>query len=69
MSRGVGNAGYAVDCAADGEYALKRLGLGLSIVAWIVKVHRGNIHVDSKPRQGTAFSVVLPSGMKAAAVR
>jgi heavy metal sensor kinase len=38
------------------------LGLGLSFVAWIVKAHRGSIHVESKPGQGTRFEVRLPRG-------
>lgn len=56
----------APGAAPGGE---KGLGLGLSFVAWIVKVHGGTIHVDSTPGQGTVFSVILPSGVKAAAAR
>lgn len=40
----------------------KGLGLGLSFVAWIVKVHKGTIHVESEPGKGTEFLVRLPKG-------
>ncbi len=35
-------------------------GLGLSAVVNIVKEHRGNIRVESRPGQGTKFMIVLP---------
>ncbi len=38
----------------------KGLGLGLSFVAWIVKAHRGTIHVESTVGQGSRFIVSLP---------
>ncbi len=40
-------------------------GLGLSIVYQIVTAHRGYIWADSKPGEGTVFSVELPVGMEA----
>lgn len=40
----------------------KGLGLGLSFVAWIVKVHGGSIDVRSTPGQGTTFTILLPVG-------
>jgi len=36
-------------------------GLGLSIVKAIVDAHKGRIEVQSSPREGTTFSVYLPS--------
>ncbi len=36
-------------------------GLGLSIVAWIVKLHHGDIQVTSKLGAGTKFKVTLPA--------
>ncbi|MFO7748995.1 MAG: ATP-binding protein, partial [Desulfobacteraceae bacterium] len=38
-------------------------GLGLSIVYGIVKDHRGNVTVNSKPGKGTVFTISLPSVM------
>lgn len=36
------------------------IGLGLSIVKSIVKFHKGDIEVKSKPREGATFIVILP---------
>lgn len=47
--------------SADAE---KGLGLGLSFVAWIVKAHGGTIDVESKPNEGTRFTVSLPTGLQ-----
>lgn len=38
----------------------KGLGLGLSVVYGIVQHHRGTIHVDSVPNEGTTFTIVIP---------
>jgi len=37
-------------------------GLGLSIVKFIVDAHKGKITVDSKPGEGSTFTVTLPVG-------
>lgn len=38
----------------------KGTGLGLSIVYGIIKMHRGQIEVDSQPGKGTVFTITLP---------
>jgi len=35
-------------------------GLGLAIVQKIIEAHRGKIEVESKPKKGTTFRVLLP---------
>ncbi len=40
----------------------KGIGLGLSIVSRIIEHHRGEIHLQSKPGQGTTFTIKLPTG-------
>jgi two-component system, OmpR family, sensor kinase len=41
-------------------------GLGLSIVKWIVDAHQGQIRVESRPNEGTVFTVLLPVQMSPA---
>lgn len=36
-------------------------GLGLAIAKWIVEAHGGSIRADSRPGQGTTFTVELPA--------
>lgn len=35
-------------------------GLGLSIAYWIVEAHKGKLEVESRPGQGTTFTIGLP---------
>jgi two-component system phosphate regulon sensor histidine kinase PhoR len=39
---------------------LKGLGIGLSLVQEVVKLHEGDIHVVSEPDRGTTFTVRMP---------
>ena len=43
----------------------KGTGLGLSISYGIVKQHKGEIDVKSRPGEGTAFTIKIPIGLKA----
>lgn len=38
----------------------KGTGLGLAIVARVIETHRGEVKVESKPGEGTTFSITLP---------
>jgi signal transduction histidine kinase len=49
---------YRVDKSRSKENG--GVGLGLSIVEWIVKAHHGEIKVESKLNEGTTFAIHLP---------
>lgn len=56
---------YRVDKArsrqrTNGDDEGTGVGLGLSIVQWLVKIHGGRIEVDSQTGRGTTFTVRLP---------
>ena len=42
----------------------KGYGLGLSYVAEVIKKHKGSIHVESKPGEGTIFRIMIPKQIK-----
>ncbi|ADL41616.1 integral membrane sensor signal transduction histidine kinase [Caldicellulosiruptor obsidiansis OB47] len=54
------NRFYRVDKARTTE----GIGLGLSIVDWIVKIHKGRINVTSKIGIGSCFEIILPKEQK-----
>jgi len=45
---------------ADNALEYDGFGVGLSICAGIIELHKGNIQVESKPNQGSTFIVHLP---------
>jgi len=47
--------------------AVKGTGLGLSVSYGIIKRHQGDIKVESKPGQGTVFTIALPITRKVSA--
>ncbi|BEQ15427.1 sensor histidine kinase [Desulfoferula mesophila] len=51
------NRFYRADLSGTGR--LEGLGIGLSLVQEIVKLHNGDIRVESEPGQGTTFTVTL----------
>lgn len=52
------NRFYRVDDAR--KYNPDGSGLGLSIVKWIVKEHKGKVKVNSEIKKGTTFTIQLP---------
>jgi len=51
---------FRADPARSSE--VEGVGLGLSLVQWIVDRHHGRIEVDSEPEKGSTFTVLLPLG-------
>ncbi|HHP7236691.1 MAG TPA: ATP-binding protein [Desulfobacterales bacterium] len=64
IDTGCGIASEHLDHIFDPFYTTKAegqgTGLGLSIVYGVVKVHRGDIQVDSRPGEGTRFVLTFP---------
>ena len=64
IDTGCGIASEHLDHIFDPFYTTKAegqgTGLGLSIVYGVVKVHRGDIRVDSRPGEGTRFVLTFP---------
>jgi heavy metal sensor kinase len=50
---------YRVDSSRTKE--IDGVGLGLNLAKWIVDHHGGDIHVTSKPSQGSCFTLRLPA--------
>ena len=46
--------------AGDDLYKTDGIGLGLTLVKWIVELHRGTISVESVSGKGTSFFITLP---------
>ena len=49
---------YRADPSRSKE--IRGVGLGLSLVKWIVEQHGGTTKVESQPNQGSRFSLILP---------
>ncbi len=58
---------YRVD-AAHPRTEWGSSGLGLAIVEWIIRVHRGSVTVESTPGQGSTFTILLPLASEELAV-
>lgn len=47
------------------QHTIKGYGLGLNYVASVIKNHRGSITVESKPNEGSTFTITLPGNIAA----
>jgi len=54
--------GKFVRGAAARASHVKGTGIGLAMVRHIVRAHHGEVRIDSRPGEGSAFSIVLPAG-------
>jgi signal transduction histidine kinase len=59
------NRFYQANISGTGR--LEGLGIGLSLVQEIVRLHGGDIRVESEPKKGTTLTVVLEASHEGSA--
>ena len=52
--------------SASRDSSAKGAGLGLAMVQHTVRAHKGMVHVDSRPGEGSTFTILLPAESPAA---